>query len=150
MIYVIMSVDVNFWTLVAIIISIVLTSVFSLIGIFQTRRHIKENSKINSANLSVNLFEIVRKQFKDETVKVLKNQVTEDDVRDLKRYLNHLENICRFHNDGILTTEHVHDMYRQPLLRIRDDKIFERFFADEIRENPRLYENIKSMFDKID
>ena len=142
--------DVNFWTLVVIIISIITTSIFSLISIRQTKKHIQDNSKINSANLSVNLFEIVREKFKDIAGNVLDNKVTNDDVHELRRYLNHLESICKFHNDGVLTTDHVHNMYRQALLRIRDDNLLERFFSKDMKTNSRLYEHIKSMFDRLD
>ena len=77
------------------------------------------------------------------------NEINESDRNELERYLNHFEDMCQFCNDGIITFEHIKNMHGPVLRKIKQD-ILEKPFCKDLKSNPNLFENLKTVLEKID
>ena len=145
---------INACILIAMVVSFWKVNKQSNTNIEQTREIIDQNSKTHSAYIIFQYREKFKSdEFRDITKKIHQNEINESNESDkisLKRYLNHLEGICYFCDDGVLSLEHTKTMYGAKLRDVRNKEILEKnFIIDEIKSDPDLYKYIKIMFEKI-
>jgi len=99
------------------------------------------------------LLEMIKtsKEFRKTIDDVLDHDVgeyTEDD--DLERLLNHFEDFGALCKDNLITIDHIRTAYGAFLRKIKKDDLLERLYGNRIANNPRLFERLRELCDKID
>ncbi len=137
------------WATIAIIISAGAAAVGIGIAVYNTKstkKQIECQNRINSALLSLELIKRVRdSDFVEIVDKIFDNESSKCDPNTLERFLNHLDMMARFHEDGIVSMTHIRQIYRGMLERIIEDD----HIQNKLTENPRLYKPLKRLCDKI-
>ena len=114
--------DVNFWILIVMIGSIIVSGLLSRKSIMQTRDSIEQNNKIQSALISLQLLEKLREpEFREINEKIASNTITDT---------------------------HIINMYGSILTNIKENEILERFFAKDMELDSSRYKNLKDIIKK--
>jgi hypothetical protein len=116
---------------------------FAGITIIALHHDIKRRTKVQSAQLSLELVKRVReKDFAEIVDLIFDNKSAQCDPVTLERFLNHFDMIAKFHEDDLIDIQHITQIYGGLLRRIKtDDHIQQILKKDEALFQPliRLY-----------
>ena len=143
------------WIAIAIMISATVTGVFSLWSIRQSKSHIskqlKIQIKINSADLSLRMIDVVRREdFREILGKIRDGKSGELKDNEIGKVLNHYEYLAEFEKDDLLNFDHVLHQHGRNIKMLYDDHVVKQQF-DEAREKNLEYNyvNLANLFTKI-
>ena len=138
------------WIAIAITGSIIVTGGFSLWSILQSRAHVSKQleaqNKINSARLLLELREQLKHDFGDITYKLYYGHLSKHDDAKLERYLDHLDMMAVYLEDGLLQKTHVSKMHRELFLRVKEDEYTQEFMKDL---GAGLYKPLKKLCESL-
>lgn len=120
--------------------------IFSSYNVWRTETQVSKQTKVNSAQLSLELIKRVReKDFADVVDQIFDGKSDTCDKITLERFLNHFDMIAKFHEDDLLDVEHITQIYGGLLRKIKTDThIHSIITKDEALFQPliRLYNKI--------
>ena len=119
---------------------------FSSYNIWRTETQISKQTKINSAQLSLELIKRVReKDFADIVDNIFDGKSDQCDAITLERFLNHFDMIAKFHEDKLLEMQHIIQIYGGLLRKIRDDKYIQTI----LKKDEKLFPPLICLYTKI-
>ena len=136
---------------VVILISATVTGTLSWRSIKQTETAMKRQAKIDSMRLLADLDTIL----KEERFRVVEDYLygktkTKPDDDILVRYLNKLDKYAIYWEEGLLTTRHVAETYRNLFVRIREDHYIQEFMTKKSQEYKRkLYLPLRNLYNEF-
>lgn len=130
------------WQII-IAISGIITAIITAIALgFQIRKQ----SRINSAQLSLELIKRVRDEdFAEIVDNIFAGKSNECDPITLERFLNHFDMMAKFHEEKLLNLGHLIQIYGGLLERIKDDK----YIQEKIQENKKLFQPLIRLYSKV-
>lgn len=103
--------------------------------------------QINSVRLLLELKTQLRtNDFRKITDSIVDGKSAECDEVVLERYLNHLDMLAGFWEEGLLTKRHVSESYRGLLIRIKGDSYIQSFMDEK---GVNLYKPLKRLCNEV-
>jgi len=100
----------------------VICLIFSSYNVWRTETQVSKQTKVNSAQLSLELIKRVReKDFADIVDQIFDGKSSTCDKITLERFLNHFDMIAKFQEDDLLDVKHITQIYGGLLRRIKED-----------------------------
>lgn len=119
---------------------------FSLYTILATKTQITKQTKVNSAQLSLELIKRVReKDFADIVDNIFDGKSNQCDAVTLERFLNHFDMIAKFHEDELLDIQHITQIYGGLLRRIKTDQHIQTI----LKKDEKLFLPLIRLYNKI-
>lgn len=116
------------------------------IGIIITAIKTKRQTKIDSANLSLELIKRVReKDFADIVDQIFDDKSNECDPVTLERFLNHFDMIAKFHEERLIDVAHITQIYGGLLRKIKNDTHIQSI----IKKDEKLFQPLIRLYNKI-
>jgi len=120
--------------------------IFSSYNVWRTETQVSKQTKVNSAQLSLELIKRVReKDFADIVDQVFDGKSNTCDKITLERFLNHFDMIAKFHEDDLLDVEHITQIYGGLLRKIKNDAHIQAI----ITKDKTLFQPLIRLYDKI-
>ena len=126
------------------------TGFFSYRSIQQSKKQLtaqlERQSKIDSARLLTDLREHLKRQgFAGITYKLYKGWLDDDDDELVERYLNHLDMIAVYWEDGLLEKRHIKEVLGGLFLKVKKDD----YIQNAMKERKDLYKPLKRLCDSL-
>ena len=107
---------------------------------------IEKQAKIDSARLLIELREQMKRDFKGVTDKLYDGKSSECDDVELERYLNHLDMIATYHEDGMLEYKHIKEVLGGLFRRVETDGYMQDFMHEKSEgQKMELYGPLKRL-----
>lgn len=119
---------------------------FGVYNIWRTESQISKQTKIYSANLSLELIKRVReKDFEKIVDQIFDKKSSNCDQITLERLLNHFDMIAKFNEDKLLDMDHISQIYDGLLCKIKDDPHIQTI----ITKNKKSFKRLIKLYNKI-
>ena len=114
------------------------------------RKQIKQNSKIASADLSLRMLEVIRREEYRKILKSIKNghELEEDDIH---RILNHYEYLADFSNGKLIDFDHLLHHHGANIKMLYNNKMIKRVFEESRKydKSDYIFVNLNKLFEKL-
>lgn len=116
------------------------------ISLIVTAVKTKKQTKIDSAQLSLELIKRVRdKDFAEIVDCIFDKKSKECDQVTLERLLNHFDMMAKFHEEGLLDVEHINQIYGGLLHKIKEDTHIQTILT----KDKELFQPLIKLYNKI-
>lgn len=120
--------------------------IFSSYNVWRTETQVRKQTKVNSAQLSLELIKRVReKDFADIVDNIFDGKSDQCDAVTLERFLNHFDMMAKFNEDKLLEMQHIIQIYGGLLRKIRDDKHIQAI----LKKDEKLFQPLICLYTKI-
>ena len=110
------------------------------------KKQLDRQAKIDSARLSMDMIEAIRDEyFRRFTSQLYGDGGPYEDEELMERFLNHVDKICGYHEEGIITSRHMEENHLNLVRRLKNDGYVVAFMD----QHADLYLPIKRLFKRI-